>query len=179
LLREPVESLRRAGVVVLSRADLADAPTRAAIRAEAECRAGPLRWAEARHAPRDLIDAEGRSQSLDQLGRKKTVAFCGLGNPEGFRRTLAGLGVDLAGFRAFPDHHPYSAEDVAELAAWARTLGADLALTTQKDSVKLRTPGLGPVPLLALRIGLEFLDGAGVLDEALSALVPVRDGMES
>jgi tetraacyldisaccharide 4'-kinase len=175
LLREPVRSLRRAGVVVLSRADLVDAPTRAAIRAEAERRAGPLRWAEASHAPRDLVDAEGRSQSLEQLGGKKTVAFCGLGNPEGFRRTLAGLGDEVVGFRAFPDHHPYSAGDVADLASWARTLGADLALTTQKDSVKLRTPGLGPVPLLALRIGLEFLDGAGVLDEALSVLLPARD----
>jgi tetraacyldisaccharide 4'-kinase len=179
LLREPVSSLKRAGVVVLSRADLVDAPTRAAIRAEAERQAGPLRWAEARHAPRDLIDAEGRSRCLDRLEKEKAVAFCGLGNPEGFRRTLAGLGVEVAGFRAFPDHHPYSAADVAELADWSRTLGAGLALTTQKDSVKLRTPGLGPVPLLALRIGLEFLDGAEVLDEALSALLPARDGTES
>src|SRR6185437_5379102 len=107
----------------------------------------------------ELIDAEGRSHALDRLEGAKVVAFCGIDNPEGFRRTLTGLGVEVAGFRAFPDHHPYSADDVAELAEWARSLGAGLALTTQKDSVKLRTPGLGPVPLLALRIGLEFLDG--------------------
>ena len=47
------------------------------------------------------------------------------------------------GFRPFPDHHPYDRNDVAELARWVREQGADLALTTQKDLVKLRTPDLG------------------------------------
>jgi len=100
------------------------------------------------------------------------VAFCGIGNPEGFRRTLTPLCGRVLGFRTFPDHHPYSAVDVADLAAWARGLGADLALTTQKDFVKLRTATLGQVPLRALRIGLEVLSGASTLDEALMPLLP-------
>ena len=170
LLREPVSSLRRAGVVVLSRADLVEPSVRTAIRAEAERRAGPLRWAEARHAPRDLLDDQGTPTPLDRLAGARVAAFCGIGNPEGFRRTLAKLGVDPVGFRTFPDHHPYSAHDVAGLAEWARGLGADLALTTQKDSVKLRTPTLGAVPLLALRIGLEVIEGAAILDQALAAV---------
>jgi tetraacyldisaccharide 4'-kinase len=172
LLREPIRSLRRAGVVVLSRADLVDESTRDAIRHRAEGEAGPLRWALARHAPLDLIDAEGRSFPIgDALGRR-VGAFCGIGNPEGFRRTLEGLGLAVDGFRAFPDHHPYAASDVADLAGWVRALGVELALTTQKDLVKLRSLGLGPVPLRALRIGLEIMDGAEVLDRALSALLP-------
>ena len=170
LLREPVASLRRAGVVVLSRADLVDPPARAAIRAEAERRAGPLRWAEARHAPLDLADENGAITPLDRLAGARVAAFCGIGNPEGYRRTLAKLGVEPVGFRAFPDHHPYRAHDVADLAAWARGLGADLALTTQKDSVKLRTPTLGEIPLFALRIGLEVIAGAPILEDALAAI---------
>jgi tetraacyldisaccharide 4'-kinase len=172
LLREPVSALRRAGVVVLSRADLVDEATRGAIRAEAERRAGPLPWTEARHAPRDLIDAEGHTSPLDRLPERAVAAFCGIGNPEGFRRTLRRLGITPVGFRTFPDHHAYSAHDVAELAGWVRDLGAGLALTTQKDLVKLRTTTLGAVPLCALRIGLDLLSGAPVLDEALSRLLP-------
>jgi tetraacyldisaccharide 4'-kinase len=174
LLREPVGSLRRAGVVVLSRADLIDEAARAAVRTEAERRAGPLRWAEARHAPLDLIDDEGASTPLGSLEGRTIAAFCGIGNPEGFRRTLETLGVSVVGFRAFPDHHAYSAADVADLTAWALSLGADLALTTQKDSVKLRAASLGPTPLRALRIGLEFLAGAEVMDDALAPLLPGR-----
>ena len=170
LLREPVGSLRRAGVVVLSRADLIDQSARAAVRAEAERRAGSLRWAEARHAPRDLIDAEGRGIPLSILEGASVAAFCGIGNPEGFRRTLSGLGVTLVGFRSFPDHHPYTAHDVAELASWSRGLGASLALTTQKDSVKLRTATLGALPLHALRIGLDFLAGEETVEGAIDSL---------
>ena len=48
---------------------------------------------------------------------------------------------------------------MAELASWSAAAGADLALTTQKDLVKLRAETLGPTPLRALRIGLEFLGG--------------------
>jgi tetraacyldisaccharide 4'-kinase len=172
LLREPIGSLRRAGVVVLSRADLVDEATRQSIRERAERAAGPLRWALARHGPRDLIDEKGQTSPLSELAGRKIGAFCGIGNPEGFRRTLEGLGLEVVRFRAFPDHHPYGASDVADLAAWLRSIGAELALTTQKDSVKLRAPSLGPAPLRALRIGLEVMDDAAALDRALSALLP-------
>jgi tetraacyldisaccharide 4'-kinase len=77
--------------------------------------------------------------------------------------------VDL---RAFPDHHAYTAEDVADLSRWAAASGADLALTTQKDSVKLRLSELGDAPLRALRIGLELLGDARPLEDLLARLLP-------
>jgi tetraacyldisaccharide 4'-kinase len=172
LLREPVGTLRRAGVVVLSRADLVGEADRAAIRREAERRAGPLAWAEARHAPLNLSDAQGQVSTLDDLSAHRVAAFCGIGNPEGFRRTLLPRCGALVGFRAWPDHHPYNARDVADLTQWARSLGADLVLTTQKDLVKLRAQMLGPIPLRALRIGLEVTQGGAVLDAALATLLP-------
>jgi tetraacyldisaccharide 4'-kinase len=175
LLREPVGALRRAGVVVLSRADLLAEADRVAIRRRAERAAGPLRWVEARHAPRHLSDAHGQDHPLDALAGRKIAAFCGIGNPEGFRGTLASLGGTLVGFRAFADHHPYDAADVAGLVAWARGVGADLLLTTQKDLVKLRAGALGPISLNALRIGLEITLGAEVLEAALAGLpAPAR-----
>lgn len=170
LLREPVGSLRRAGVVVLSRADLIDNDQRQAIRREAERRAGPIRWAEVRHAPTDLVDFRGVSEPLECLGGRKIGAFCGIGNPEAFRKTLERLGVNLVGFRSFPDHHPYARGDVADLGAWLRAIGADLTLTTQKDLVKVRISELGGIPLQALRIGLEVMEGGAILEESLKNL---------
>ncbi len=178
LLREPVRSLRRAGVVVLSRSDLIAAPERAAIRARAEVQAGPLAWVEARHAPIDLVDGEGSVSSLAELTGKSVVAFCGLGNPEGFRRTLTSLCGDLIDFRVFPDHHPYSALDVGSLERWVAGHGANFVLTTQKDSVKLRAGSLGPAPLRALRIGLEITAGREIMEDLLASLLPGRKGNE-
>ncbi len=172
LLREPVGSLRRAGVVVLSRGDLIPAADREAIRRRAERAAGPLAWAVARHAPIGLMAEGGPEEAPDSLAGRPVAAFCGIGNPEGFRRTLANLGVETVGFRIFPDHHNYTLSDVAEIAAWSRGLGAELALTTQKDSVKLRAATLGPVPLRALRIGLELVEGGDVLHDALARAAP-------
>lgn len=167
LLREPIRSLRRADVVVLSRADLIAPSTRAQVRTLAERWAGPLAWAEVRQAPRDLIDSEGGSTGFEGLAGMRVAAFCGIGNPEGFQRTIEPLAGDLAGFRTFPDHHAYNASDISALASWVRDLNAEVALTTQKDLVKLRALTLGTVPLRALRIGLEFLDGQDHLETAV------------
>jgi tetraacyldisaccharide 4'-kinase len=172
LLREPVRSLRRADVVVISRSDLIADTDRAAIRAEAERHAGSLKWVEARHAPLDLVDSVGQTSSLVELRGKFVVAFCGIGNPEGFRRTLSSLGTELIGFRVFPDHHPYTALDVSSLNRWVTESGANLVLTTQKDSVKLRAESLGPTPLRALRIGLEITAGREIIDDLLARLLP-------
>ncbi len=171
LLREPLTALRRADIVVLSRADQVDADRRAAIRVEAERRVGPLRWVEARHAPVDLIDAEGFGSTLGELAGRSVAAFCGIGNPEGFRRTLLPLCGKLVDLRIYPDHQDYTATVVDGLQRWAREVGADLVLTTQKDLVKLRAGRLGPSPLRALRIGLEIVAGEDVMEDALIRLL--------
>src|SRR5262249_15893149 len=67
LLREPPSSLRRANVVVLSRADLVDPTVREEIRRAAERRAGPLRWAEVRHAPKDLVREGEPAEPLESV----------------------------------------------------------------------------------------------------------------
>jgi tetraacyldisaccharide 4'-kinase len=172
LLREPVGSLRRAGLVVVSRADMVSGSDLQAIRDRAERAAGRLRWAHTRHAPVGLTGWGVAPGPVDGLSGKRVVAFCGIGNPDGFRRTVAPLCGEVADFLTFPDHHAYTAADVADLARRAHGLGADLVLTTQKDLVKLRVEALGGIPLRALRIGLEVLVGASALDEALAALLP-------
>ena len=172
LLREPVSSLKRAQVVMLSRSNLISQEARTEIRRRAELANGDAVWVESRHSPLDLIGSDGSRTSLDDLVGKRVSAFCGIGNPEGFRRTLAGLGVEPIDFRVFPDHHAYSAADIQSLGEAVETLGVDLVLTTQKDLVKLRENRLGRTPLRALRIGLEITEGREGLVQALTRFLP-------
>jgi len=166
-LREPVAGLRRADVVVLSRADLLDAPGREEIRCQVQQLAPQAAWAEVVHAPRALITAAGQEEPLASLQGTRLAAFCGVGNPAGFRHTLQASGYHVAGFRAFPDHHRYTPGDVAWLAAWAERLGATALVCTHKDLVKLGCQQVGRRPLWAVRVALEFLsEGEGKGDRS-------------
>src|SRR5262249_36789435 len=151
--------------------DLIAPAGRSTIRTEAGRRAGAVRWVEARHAPLELLDSEGATRPLEALTGRTVAAFCGIGNPEGFRRTLGPLCDSVRAFRAFPDRQDYEAADVEGLNAWARESAADLVLTTQKDLVKLRGLRLGPGPLCAVRIGLEITAGRDVMEDALARLL--------
>ena len=89
----------------------------------------------------------------DKAKRLKLCGFCGIGNPVSFRETLAKEGYNVLAFRAFRDHHPYTAKDVEALTAWAKAQGAQGLITTEKDFVKLKSL-LGDFPVLALKVEL-------------------------
>ena len=107
------------------------------------------------------------------MNGRAVVAFCGLGNPDAFRSTLADLGATVLAFRTYPDHHPYTRDDVEALRAWAATFPAQThVVTTQKDWVKLRTPDLAGRLLLALRVGFAFETGEAELLARLDSMLP-------
>jgi tetraacyldisaccharide 4'-kinase len=172
LMREPRSSLRRAHVIVLTRCDHVDEDERGRIR-EAAARHAPGRtMVETTHRPRELVGSERRSAALDRLEHRPVAAFCGIGNPPAFRRTLDDLGAKVADFRTYPDHHPYSRDDVEDLRNWAQRQATDcMVLTTQKDLVKLALPTLGGRELWAVRIGLHVETGRDELNRKLEEVV--------
>src|SRR5262249_2321054 len=119
----------------------------------------------------------GETQSTDLLRRHPVAAFCGIGNPRAFRRTLVDLGVQPIRFDVYPDHHPYNRADVEEIAARARSLPeGTILVTTQKDLVKLRIGRLGERGLWALRIRLAFRAGQEPLEALLEGVLPKEGG---
>jgi tetraacyldisaccharide 4'-kinase len=172
LLREPPSSLRRAGVVVLTRCDQVERAERCRLR-DAVARLAPgVPVAETTHRPVGLSNGAQAAVPLDHLRGRPVAAFCGLGNPEGFRRTLRDLGADIIAFRTFPDHHAYARADVDDLRAWARQQATDcVVVTTQKDLVKLRLSDLGGRELWALRIQLHVEAGQDEFDRRLEAVI--------
>jgi tetraacyldisaccharide 4'-kinase len=157
-LREPLAALARADLVVAtgaaSRAEAAavvetvareapGVPVLTAVAVPAEC------WEASRMRP----------VSLPELARTRVLAFAGIAAPAGFDRTLRESGVTVERFAAFPDHHWYSAEDVARLERDAAEAGADGLITTEKDWVRLRKLPLPRRPLWVLAIKLVLTSG--------------------
>jgi len=170
-LREPLDGLRRANVVVLTRADMAGEVERARIRGAVERVAPNVVWAECRHAPQALISAGGTKQPLQSLYGHRFAAFCGIGNPAGFRHTLDQCGYDVVAWREFPDHHAYLPADTEALAHWAQDSKAEAVLCTHKDLVKLAVDELAGLPLKAVVIGMEFLSGQDALESKLEEVL--------
>ena len=170
-LREPVEGLRRADAVVLSRADLLGPGERSEVWRIVESHAPAALRAETTHAPRELIAADGQKLPLETIRGQSVAAFCGIGNPAGFRHTLKTCGCRITGFREFPDHHRFTSEDVDLLVEWSRGLGAFAMVCTCKDLVKLQTERIAGRPLWGVRIEMEFKTGQELLESRLESLL--------
>jgi len=166
-LREPPLGLRRADMVILSRADLIDSQQRESIRHRVLQLNPQADWLEACHAPRCFLASSGTQRPIDTLVGKRIAAFCGIGNPRGFRHTLAATGVHCEAFREFPDHHQYTRDDVEELTRWAEAANIEAVLCTHKDLVKIGVDRLGTRPLWALTVGLKITVGEELLEDRL------------
>jgi tetraacyldisaccharide 4'-kinase len=172
-LREPADGLARAQIVCLSRADVIPIVQREAIHRRVMELAPSAVWCELVHAASRLLNAGGESMPLASVAGQRAAAFCGIGNPAGFKHTLAAAGCDVADWRSFSDHHHYSAADIASLSAMVRSSHASIALCTQKDLVKMPQTDLGGVPLRAVAIEMRFQTGQGEFEAALDR-VPAR-----
>ena len=167
-LREPTNSLRRAGAILLTRCDPATVDE---LRTWLARRFPDKPVATTEHRPTELVGGD-QPEPVETLRGRTVGAFCGIGNPVAFRRTLEGLGATVTAFRTFADHHAYTAADVNDLRAWAERLPTDaMVATTQKDWVKLRLPDLAGRPLRAVRIGLVFRDGQEAFEAALRSVI--------
>ena len=162
ILREPVENLRRADVIVLTRADLADdlkslrqqiaALTTAPI---FECRTRLDRIIS-------LQDFQKGNAATEHSTSKKMFAFCGLGNPADFFRTV-GEHFDLVGSKPFRDHHVYSQADIETIEGEAVAASAEALVITGKDAVKLSASEF-KLPCFVVCIGIELDDETAFLE---------------
>ena len=110
----------------------------------------------------------GPDGPADIAGRK-AAAFCGLGNPDSFWKSIAALGIAPLEQCAFDDHQRYRPAELRRLARHAVDLGAEVLLTTAKDAMNLDPDYrsiVAPLELYWLEIGME-IDGR----ERLNALI--------
>lgn len=131
-LREPIENLRRADAIVLTRTNLVDDLTPLQAKIEILCPGVPVFLSRTELASEE----SGSSVALLDLGLS-AFAFCAIGNPEAFFEAIRRRGYSLVGTRAFPDHYYYTEKDLSELENEAHECGAHVLLTTAKDTVKL------------------------------------------
>jgi tetraacyldisaccharide 4'-kinase len=116
-LREPLSSLKRAGVIVLRAEDRG---------LEEELRRRGI------SAP---VWIQHRKLAIENV--TGAVAFCGIARPEEFFSALRSQNVELRGTLALRDHQAYSNAEIQRLITMAQKQNAGCFVTTEKDAVRL------------------------------------------
>lgn len=157
-LRESIYGMRRAEVVILSRAAMIDESEREKIRARVLAINPHAIWCE--------TTPTVTKKSREFLQNQRVVAFCGIGNPQGFRHTLQEADAEIIEFLTFGDHHHFTAADLSQLQKLSQQHAAPL-VCTGKDRVKLPDD----FPAESVEITLNFLAGEESLRTQLTHIV--------
>ncbi|MDD5130185.1 MAG: tetraacyldisaccharide 4'-kinase [Candidatus Omnitrophica bacterium] len=169
-LREPLSALKRADIFVLTQiypGQNLDSLTARLSRINAKALI-----VESSHKVEGVsrIDQPDKLINPEFLRGKPAVIFSGIGNPEGFQRSVGDLGVKVAKFHKFPDHYDYAPADILQIAKEAKENNLDTVITTQKDAVKIRDLGIKGLEILVLEIRLSIIKNEAEFDRRLREL---------
>lgn len=135
-LREPLEGIKRASAILLTRAN---EDVMLETKMEEMIKARKIPVFSSIHTPVETINGdESIRQPISELKGKKVYAFCGIANPASFEKTLLTSGVELISLDIFPDHHSYREKDIEKIKTGFLKSGAAYLITTEKDAVRLR-----------------------------------------
>jgi tetraacyldisaccharide 4'-kinase len=144
-LREPPAALRRASAIVLSRVADGDNTEELERAIRRENPVAPIFRGRMRE-----LGWVNYATGVREPPPKRVAAFCGLGNPESFWRSLAVHNLEVVCRRAFADHHRYRVAELEQLAA-----GVDGLVTTEKDVMNLPEGWRGAVWWLEVEFNIE------------------------
>jgi tetraacyldisaccharide 4'-kinase len=156
-LREPIKEIKRASVIVLTRADEIknDKEIRELIKDE------DIPVFISIHKPKDIVAGDySVTKPISELKGKKVSAFCGIANPDSFKKTLSITGAQVLLFDIFPDHHLYKKSELEKIKRGFIDCRADYLITTEKDAMRLQNNHEFIKILSILRVEMEIKSSA-------------------
>ena len=139
ILREPVEHMVRANIFVITKTDAATQQEIEAIRVKIRSLNPQAFIVSSVHRP-SRVNAFGGGENLtvDWIKGKEFAAVCGIADPAYFTKALKNAGAVIKERIVFEDHHPYSFQDIADIADRCRQVSVKRIITTEKDMIKLK-----------------------------------------
>lgn len=170
LLREDIKGLKRADAIIITKTELVDKEKIVEIKEKIISFNLDAPIAETIYNIKN-IRTKDENINIKDIKDKKILAFCGIGNPDAFFRTLEQTGCKIVKKEIFDDHHDYSHNDIEKIAKETRNI-ADMALTTQKDWVKVRERISDIDTIFArLEIEVQFVCGEDKITELIEKTI--------
>ena len=172
-MREPLEALRRAHVVIMTKADEA-LEMIGALSERLRAFNPDAIMVTASHAPTMVLEPlTGTRHEPQQLQGMRLGLVSSIGDPSGFEATIRRLQGAVQWHLRYPDHHPYQASDGAAIRAKAVFEKPQAIVTTEKDWVRLEPVvdhAAWPAPLWVLGIEMRIGQGERELDARLAGV---------
>lgn len=165
-LREPIGSLRRADVVVITRTE-EDTELAEELRRRTNA---PIFYAQTELVDMIRIFPGTPRPAKPEERQAKFFAFCGTGNPAAFFWDLERWGLRVSGTARFPDHYKFTQRRINELEEFAGEMGAKAMVCTEKDLLNLGGLQFSRFPVYTCRIALKPADPAGLWKAILEAV---------
>ncbi len=137
ILREPISSLRRADIFILTKVNFN--PDNQKIKQFlSRINPGAL-IVESIHKPSGFYKF-GCSRDVvmgpDEFRGRKVTLVCGIADPQSFEDIIRDLGIDIILSFRFPDHYVYTEDDLDKIINNSKQKGINTIITTEKDSVR-------------------------------------------
>lgn len=150
-LREPLTSLRRSDVVVLTSGAAPDSfPLN-----------GKMVWRARRGISLKNVPA-------------RPVVFCGIARPQNFVLQLRTSGIEPVAEAFYRDHHAYTEGDVRDLLKLRQRSEAEGFVTTEKDAINLGPYLSALEPLAVVPVKMELADAANAVDTMFRTIAQRR-----
>ncbi len=178
-LREPLQTLRYADFIFLSRADLATEQQKKELRQKlAPYTSYGVSLVDMTYRPTELISLDGQKVlKISDLKEKRVIAFAGLASPSAFFETLKNLGAILVDTQTFPDHHKYQENELKRLYESSEKEKAIL-ITTEKDAEKMRR-FLFYQNIYVLRVDISLETGFNIFESHFQTLFRLYEKFQS
>ncbi|MHC4268157.1 MAG: tetraacyldisaccharide 4'-kinase [Planctomycetota bacterium] len=171
-LREPLKTLKRADIFIISHCDQSSEDTIKSIYTRLKQLNVDAHVCESIHRPVHIENITDNSiLKPEWLNGKRIYGLSAIGNPESFASTLKGLDAVLIKHRIYCDHHVYTKEEIDGVISEANSLGADAIVVTQKDIVKMRKMNIEEADILSLKIEMEITKGIQLYNEAIDRVL--------
>ncbi|MCX5702161.1 MAG: tetraacyldisaccharide 4'-kinase [Candidatus Omnitrophica bacterium] len=138
ILREPLSSLKRSDVFILTKTDLnPDTQDIEDFLIQIKPSAAVI---ESIHRPLGFynIDKPSELLSTDILKDKAVALISGIADPVSFENLIMNLGVKIGLSLRFADHHYYTQRDLENITKESQGKNIDTIITTEKDAVRLK-----------------------------------------
>ncbi len=171
-LREPPKNLKRASYIFITKCN-GDPNTELITRIRRYNLTAEI--IECEHRPQYLQHIETRETlPLSTLKGKNIAAISGIAVPESFEHGVEKFGAKIIHRKRFTDHHRYNEQEILTFINESVEAGADMIITTEKDSVRFPRLRRMDTEIYFLRVEIGILSGEESFAECVNRICQPR-----